>query len=83
MNFLVSIATKLLTNLASWLFGKTLAWIHGRQQKANTEKEINQKLEVLKNTYKEAYDGTPVTPEQRKKINQAISDFLRGGSNGL
>lgn len=78
-----TILESLLTKLASWFFTKVLAYFHGRQQKAKTDQEIDLKLASLKQVYKEAFDGTPITEDQRKKLNQTVADFLRGDGTGL
>lgn len=79
-----NIVVILLTRLTSWLFTKGLEVKAGRDQKAATDADIDQKLATFKEAYKESFNGEPVTPEQRKKLNQAIADFIRGpGTGGL
>lgn len=78
-----SLIAKLITQLASWLFSKVLAFFHGRKQQSDTNKSIDEKLAAFKQVYKEAFDGTPVTPEQDAKLKKAIADFLRGDGTGL
>lgn len=78
-----AILESLLTKLASWFFAKVLAFIHGRQLKAKSDQEIDVKLAAVKQAYKEAFDGTPITEDQRKKLNQTIADFLSGNGTGL
>lgn len=80
---IATILESLITKLASWFFTKVLAYFHGKAQHAKTDKEIDEKLAVVKQAYKEAFDGTPITPEQRQKLNQSIDDWLRGDGTGL
>lgn len=81
--FVSNIIVTLLTKLTSWLFAKGLEKLHGAQQKAATEQEIDKKLSTFKQVYKDAFNGDKVTKEDRKKLNAAISDFLRGDGHGL
>lgn len=77
-NFVILIMTK----LTSWLLAKGLEYVHGRQDKAQTDESIDLKLKAFKNAYKEAFDGHAITPEQKQKLNKAIGDFIRNPSNG-
>lgn len=72
----------LLTRLTSWLFAKGLEKLHGAKQKESTERDIDERLKLFKQAYKEAFNGESITPEQRKKLNQSIADFLRGSNTG-
>jgi hypothetical protein len=76
------IIVAILTKLTSWLFAKGLEKIHGAQEKAATEKDIDQKLAAFKTAYSEAFDGTKITAEQRAKLYNSISNFLRNSSPG-
>jgi uncharacterized protein YgfB (UPF0149 family) len=71
---------KIISALASWLMAKLLEFIHGQEKKAKTEKDIDHKLKDFKEAYKEAFDGNEITPEQRQKLQKAISDFIRSPS---
>ncbi len=73
----------ILTNVTSWILARGLEAIHGKELQKTTEGDINKKLLDFKLAYKEAFDGSPITPEQRQKLKSAISDFIRGGSSGL
>lgn len=73
-----------MTKLTSWLLAKGLEAIHGKELEASTDQSIDQRLTAFKAAYKDAFNGKPVTPEQRQKLNQAISDFISGNtSDGL
>lgn len=78
MDFLAGIFASMMSKLVSWLVSKGLEWYHGREQKAATEDDINNKLVKFKEAYKEAFNGEPVTPEQREKLKGSIRDFIRG-----
>lgn len=67
----------LLTRLTSWLFTKGLEKLHTHNQ----EIEIDESLRKFKKAYKEAFNGEKVTHEQRRELNKAIADFLRGPSD--
>jgi hypothetical protein len=47
-----------------------------------TDESIDARLAKFKDAYKDAFNGQPVTTEQRQKLNEAISSFIRG-ANGL
>lgn len=82
--WIASVFALVLEKLATWLFQKGLEAKHGRDQQVATDADIDQKLATFKEAYKETFNGEPVTPEQRKKLNQAIADFIRGpGTGGL
>jgi hypothetical protein len=72
----------LLTQLGS----AALAWALQRksksEKKALDEAAADEKLAVVKKAVSEAMDGTPITPEQRKKINAAMADFVRSAGDG-
>lgn len=77
-----NIIVQILTKLGSWLFAKVLEFYHGKQEQKNTDEDIDNKLNQFKEAYKEAFDGQPITPEQRKKLNQSIADFIRNPNVG-
>lgn len=76
------IIVALLTSIGSKLLAWALSFIQAKQQQVATDKDIDNKLATVKEAYKEAIDGEKVTPEQRKKVNQALSDFIRNPGNG-
>ncbi len=80
--WIASIIVALMTKLTSWLLTKGLEVVHGKQDQAATDADIDARLASFKNAYKEAFNGQPVTVDQRQKLNQAIADFIRGGTNG-
>ncbi len=80
--WIASIVVALMTKLTSWLFAKGLEVIHSKQDQATTDADIDARLASFKNAYKEAFNGQPVTSEQKQKLNQAIADFIRGGTTG-
>ncbi len=43
-------------------------------------KEISINLDKVKSAYNQAFDGTPLTPDQRKQFNAAISDFINSSN---
>jgi hypothetical protein len=42
-----------------------------------TDDELDRRLHAFKEAYKDAFDGTPITEEQRKKLNASIESFIR------
>ena len=80
--WIAGIFIELLTRFASWAFSKGLQHYHGEQEHAETDRDIDARLKLFKDAYKEAFNGEPLTTEQKKKLNYAISDFLRGGPDG-
>lgn len=78
------IITTVLTHLVSWLFTKGLEHFNKLQEKNDSEGVIDEKLKTLKVAYKEAFNGEPITKEQRAKLNKAVADFIRNPtSNGV
>jgi len=74
----------IMTKLTSWLLAKGLEQIHSKQVQTQSDKDIDSRLQSFKQAYSEAFNGEPVTTEQREKLKKAISDFIRGdGSGGL
>jgi Na+-translocating ferredoxin:NAD+ oxidoreductase RnfG subunit len=67
----------LLTKIGTALLTWTLSNRAKKMQKAIDEKEVDQRLQRVKEAYTDALDGKPVTPEQRKELNKAFSDFVR------
>jgi hypothetical protein len=68
----------LLTNLGSWLLTKGLIFIQKREEKCADDASIDLRVDKVKESLREALDGTPVTPEQRSKFNNSLRDLIRG-----
>ncbi len=77
-----SVALKLLEILAIRLITHLLEKNRTTDQAPKVMSD-EERLEKMKRAYKEAFDGTPVTKEQRKKLNEAISIFIRNDDGGL
>lgn len=55
-----------------------------RKADAIADHEAQAKVDAIKTALTEAQDGSPVTKEQRAKLNSAFRDLVRGGpSNGV
>lgn len=80
MSWLASFLALLLPKLAPWLITEALAEFHSIENKAVTSDEIDQRLAGVKAAYKAAFDGQPVTADQKTKLNKAISDFINGNT---
>lgn len=76
------ILTSLITNFASKIFQWAMDYFNGLKEKKQTYESIDKRLQDLKDAVKDAYDGTPKTPEQKAKLDQAIVNFIRGGGTG-
>lgn len=76
------IIVAVLTHLGSWLMTKGLEAINKKQAQAADESNVDQKLANLKSSYLEASDGKPLTPEQKKKFNSALREFIRSSNSG-
>lgn len=50
---------------------------------AVSDAEAFARVGKLREAYVEAFDGTEMTPEQRKKLNESIAAFIRGGPSRL
>lgn len=75
------IIVEVLTRLGAIFVSWALAQQAKQTAKHADEADIDHRLDVVKKTVTEALDGSPITPDQRKKINTAIADFIRGTSN--
>lgn len=71
---------KILTSLATWFASKVMEKVNEKREQVASDQEIDDRLKALKEAYKEAIDGKPITKEQRERLNGAVSDFIRGGS---
>jgi hypothetical protein len=67
-----------LTAITSKLLNAGLARLHSKQIAAGDARDVDEKLEQFKAAYRKAFDGKPITPDQKKELNRAISDFIRG-----
>jgi hypothetical protein len=81
--WIAGIIVSIMTQFTSWLLAKGLEIIHGKELQKTTDGDIDKKLLAFKLAYKEAFNGSPVTPEQREKLKGAISDFIRNAGAGL
>lgn len=79
------IIVAVLMNLLTRLYNLILGRIEAAKQKKADDAATDARVAAYKEKVNQAFDGTPVTPEQRKEINDALSDLIRGGrsSNGL
>jgi hypothetical protein len=80
--WLSTLIGNILIKLGSWLFAKGLEKYHGIRDAKETNDTIDARLKSFKNAYNEAFDGNPVSPEQREKLRNSIADFLRGPDGG-
>jgi len=76
------IIISILTKLGSWLLTKGLEWFQKREQQKADEATIDAKVSRVKAAYASVVDGTPMTPEQRREFNAAVSDLIRGNTTG-
>lgn len=86
MSWLAALLAQVATKVALQLFTKAMEWFHKDKQQdaASDDKDaaIDARLARLKTAYQKQFDGTPVTPEQRTEMHNALSDFIRGGTAG-
>jgi len=77
-----AIVASVITKAASWVAARLIEWFNKRSKTTAMEKDIDNKLALLKAAYVESFDGKPVTPEQREKLKHAIRNFISNDSNG-
>lgn len=77
--WLASIIVAVLSKVAS----KLLERYHFEQDILESKNQIDERLKNFKDAYVEAFDGHPITVEQREKLKKAISNFIRGADGGL
>jgi len=83
MSWPVKLATSILIKILPWLIAHVMEWLEVRERISKQNKDIDKKLQALKDAYAKSFDGTPVTPEQREELKSAIRDFIGGASGGL
>lgn len=75
------IIIEIVTRLVSWLYARGLVAVKEAQAKKEAEADIDARLEKFNEAFKGAFNGEPVTDEERKRLNQAAADFIRGSSS--
>lgn len=83
MSFLSSLVSSIILKLASWGFTWALGKYHQAQDETKTNADIDQKLSSFKEAYKQAFNGQPMTVEQKDALEKAISTFLRNNDGGV
>lgn len=78
--WLASLVALILSDLASWLTTKGLAYFHGQSETAVNDADIDARLAAFKAAYKAAFDGNPVTPLDKTNLNKAIANFITGNT---
>jgi hypothetical protein len=73
----------IVTSLGAKLIELAMARIASKQKTALENEEIDRRLDQLKIAMGEVSDGAPVTKEQRKHLNEAIRNFIRGPSDRM
>lgn len=82
MSWLVSLASSLLMKLIPWLVAKGIEFFENRNKSKKIKSDIDKRLERVKKAYEKAFNGEPITPEQREDLKRAIADFIRGDTDG-
>lgn len=67
----------LATQLVAWLYAKVLKKIEDDKKKDEDAQVSKERKEKFEAAMRETFDGAAVTPEQRKKLNDAIRNFVR------
>ncbi len=73
--------TPLLERLLELIAIKLITMLLSRQTRQGyvvPDSAIDARLATVRNAYKQAFDGTPITRDQRERLNSALSDFVRG-----
>lgn len=77
----------LITRLGAFLYARALKKIddHAKEKAESDQatKAMSEKLERIKTAYAEAFNGNPISKDQRQELNRSIRDFLRAPSSGL
>lgn len=77
-----SIIVKILEMVAAWCFTRLLEYKRQRDQTAETNKDIDRRLTILKTVFMEVSHDKTVTPDERAKIKDAMRDFVRNSQSG-
>lgn len=78
--WITNLIAAIMLRVVTILVQKGLEVFHGKQKQAKTEQEIDARLAKLKAASLEAFDGKPITPEQRQKLRGAIAEFIGGNA---
>lgn len=82
--WLSDLVVRILEGLGTYIVAQAIARSKANQQSAASDAEVDQKLAALKDAYKAAFNGQPVTKDDKKNLQSAISQFISGGdSRGL
>lgn len=77
-----SIIVKILEMVAAWCLTRLLEYKRQRDQTAETNKDIDRRLTILKTVFMEVSHDKTVTPDERAKIKDAMRDFVRNSQSG-
>ena len=80
MNWLAAFFAQVMMKLIPWLISKGMEFYHKEQDVKAAGESIDERLKAVKDAYQKAFNGEPITPEQRTELHRAISDFIRGGT---
>jgi hypothetical protein len=78
MNFLATLLAKVAQALLPWLLAKLMAYLNKEKSLEDNKEKIDELLVKVKEAYKKAFNGQPVTPEQEQELKRALRDFIRG-----
>ncbi len=70
-------------HLASYFMAKALEKVEKRKESVTSDLVIDQKLDAVKNAYKESFNGEAQTSDQKAKLKASIIDFIKSDSGGL
>lgn len=77
-----SIIVKILEMVAAWCLTRLLEYKRQRDQTAETNKDIDRRLTILKTVFTEVSHDKTVTSDERAKIKDAMRDFVRNPTSG-
>ena len=78
MNWLAGLVALVLQKLIPWALTKLMEYFQKKNEIKGVKTDIDAKLQTVKDAYTKAFNGEPITPEQRKELHRASSDFIRG-----
>jgi hypothetical protein len=77
MPILHNVAVALVTKLATWLYDKAMESYQADKLRDKTQAEADAKLKEFKDACKEAFNGYPVSKDQKKRLNKAAKELLK------
>lgn len=82
MAWLLELLASFMLKAVSALVVKGMEWYSDHEAAVAKQKQIDDNLKLMKAAYKKAFDGQPMTADQREDLKSAIRNFITHGTSG-